>query len=227
MIDLEDGFSLLCCGEVYQIAYYHGIQTYLGKDKFDALFGPNSTAPLAIGNHSGFSNPLNDFFLVKETEGNEPVPVTYESGVCKLKAALGQMVYISGPSSYHKKHPNGVDQGMNALCVDEGNNDNGGPRFLGLGFDEPLNHEQICKMLLEYYNAKPIPDEHILSSEDIKKLKRLDSTAHGHKEMTLDEFYMEGGGRVFINELDTDRLAQLAAVSVQTGKQLLAQWRNE
>lgn len=204
---LENGLSILGCGETCQVAQYKAILDVLGAEKFDALFAAEGSTPLIIsGTHP--KNPISKL----------------RNYIYKKEASLGdvrrgELVYFHNASSYQDKHQIGVSQGYNSICIHEAGESS---KFTGLGWPaDGLNHEQIKEVMRSKYNFEPFNVREVLSEKIWKQLPKPDKKLQ-NKQITPAQFAKEGGGKILlVCQLDTKRITALANSTLAEARALL------
>ncbi len=210
---LRKGITFTGCGETCQIGYWEGIKEVLGVEKFDLLFGPDSSTPLRMS-FASIDNPINCLLF-------KSVPAQ--------KFSRGQIYYISNSIQYTSKHINGESDAFISLCCDD---TPGKEMFATLGLSPKGNTiDQVSEILRKEFNQPPFgmvavtqeAAQKILSDWDPKDLKIVDQL----KTLQVSEqrFKATGGGQVRSSyQINAERLAQLANASPAEARKLLDGW---
>ncbi len=216
----KEGISLIGCGEACQIAQYAALLSILGPEKFDLLFAENSQTPLVIDS-SVLVNPLN--LLKRHIAKANP-----DSSEIKK----GTQVYIYNANTYLSKHPFGIAQGFNALCVDSSTE---GKKFTSLGLpSEGLTQEGVSVVLLDEYNLE---DTDILDQWTTQTAEKVRTTCKQQfvkaeqlkdAKLTVDEFKQQEGGKlVLLYEWDAQRVTDLVNCSPKEARALFTEYDNQ
>ncbi|MGO0307227.1 DnaA ATPase domain-containing protein [Endozoicomonas acroporae] len=170
------------CATTMLACQYRAIETILGTDEFNRLFGsPVSTFRIACSifcnsetmaqdaceDLSLPSGVLKPFDMINPLYGSlfgffsfgEPIsnPTGIEAGDLDIKK--GDIVYIQGVKSYSAKHKTGSAIGFNLICT--GQNSSEQNLYLGFGpddFAEPKTFEQVKNLLIDGYNQPQSTD---------------------------------------------------------------------
>ncbi len=176
---LLEGFNLLECASVAQIAYYIAVQNLLGIEKFDILFGSESSYPFRIG-----QQPKHPLDVLKKHY--------IESSEKRAPLKRGDLVYFKNVIKYRLKHPFGHASGFNVICVDD---TIGAERFVGLGLPpEGVTREEMQVLLLEEYNKPPVSEEFF--SEELNERRGIlmrESNALAGDVLSMEGFLSSRG----------------------------------
>jgi hypothetical protein len=210
---IRKGISFIGCGEACQIAYYEGIKTLFGEEKFNALFSANSKSPFAIGLDS-LRNPLNVLFT--HTENPDVIN-------------KGEMAFYSNTPSYSLKHINGEAAAYCAMCCDA---TVGEETFTTLGLAPGgSTASEISQKLLDEYNAAPINNEIVTQEVGLRILNSFPAQALAlskllaDKKFDMESFSQSGGGKLLRKYVpDFQRIAQLEKLSLEKAVELFNSW---
>lgn len=205
---LQEGLSVLGCGEVCQVAQYRAVEEVLGTDKFNVLFASDSPTPLMISP----KNPKNPIGKLRNYIYNQEATLE--------EVRKGDHVYFHNAGSYGEKNPVGPARGYNAICVDEAGNSS---KFIALGWSSGgLDHTQLKEVVRSEYNVSPQNVEGVLHPTIIKALNLQEQSPLAQKQLTPQEFLAEGGGRMLlVSELHTQRITALANSTLGQARALL------
>ncbi|WP_422488800.1 DnaA ATPase domain-containing protein [Endozoicomonas sp. ALE010] len=170
------------CATTLLACQYRAIETILGTDEFNRLFGsPVSTFRIACSlfcnsetmvqdvcdDMSLPSGVLKPFEMINPFSGSlfslfsvgEPIsnPTGIEAGDLDIKK--GDIVYIQGVKNYSAKHKTGSAIGFNLICT--GQDSSAQNLYLGFSpdkFAEPKTFEQVKKLLIDGYNQPQSTD---------------------------------------------------------------------
>ena len=217
---MKKGLSLIGNGETVQLAQYLAIEgvvdTYT-PGKFNTLFAADSKTPLIIGSKAD-NNPISRLrnYMMK--------PVSADS----VEIKKGDHIHYPNAKSYLEKHLNGVWTGCNLLCIDDAI---GSQKFTTLGLPaDGYTHIQLQDHHLAKFNLIPQSMMGTYSEETRKELLTkyyLDgslerATSLAEKQMTVEEFMLEGGGAMqIVDELDVKRITALANASIPQARKLM------
>ena len=145
------GLSLIGCGEACDIVFYEAMLHLWGKEKFDLLLDKKGSMPFCIWHQPQSEDPLSLIFT--RTMSHQTLEQTQK----------GQLIHIGNAKTYTIKHPQGEEQGINLICIDD---TAGAQKFIGLGTPpEGISYDMACKWLFDAYNKKPIAIEQIVSEK--------------------------------------------------------------
>ncbi len=204
------GLSLFGCVECCQLAQWLAVETFLGKDRFNAVFASDLTSALIFGAHQ--KNPLHTLTL---------------SNSKTLQRA--QIIHIFNSRLYIPKNPLGEWCGFQLICIDA---TPGHTRFIGFGIpSQGLVYQEIIDLLLNEYNKPPANIDH-LQSETASMVQRtkeyVSSLSLRDHTITMDEFKSTGGGQTtIISEFNLQRLEQLRDCPIEEALTLMAAWMQE
>lgn len=201
LTSLIAGRTFLGCAQVCMVAYYEAIRTFLGNEKFDFLFSGSSKTPLTISLFLE-ETPLARFVTIKN--------------IHKQSFEKGDMVFFQQVSEYAKKHFAGHGDGYNVIC----SGDSAASQFYGFMLDnQGLNNQQISDLLLNEYNKKPVPNDHIFAGSYLEILNKERDQTDAQKTLTKEKFKESGGGIIhpefmglnieYLNKLRTYSLQEL------------------
>ena len=166
------GPTIAECATTLLACQYRAIETIIGTDQFNCLFGgPVSKFRIARSLFQdsviepenlpdGFgdiqpidiTNPLYllfyDLRFMRESWSGPVTTELSESDITK-----GDILYIRGVESYHAKHKVGDHPGYNLICT--GQNSSGQNLYLGFdpdNFAEPKTYDQVKNLLIDNYN---------------------------------------------------------------------------
>lgn len=115
-----------------QLAYYHALDTLLGRERFDKLFN----SKLVIGDFP--ANPLHTHYL--------QVASSSQSGAAQL--SQGIIAEFQNDPHYIQKHPFGSYQAYHMVYAGNG-------RYLGLGaLEHGLTRDEVHTLLIQEYQKK-------------------------------------------------------------------------
>ncbi|WP_422137601.1 ATP-binding protein [Endozoicomonas sp. ALC020] len=167
------GPTIADCATTLSACQYRAIETIIGTDEFDRIFGAPISKfriPVTLFGHMSqvigcftkgeyvnrikYSNPLHCLF-----EYLEFYKGSGSNGQSELKIKKGDILYIQGVEGYDLKHATGDAVGFNLVCT--GQNSSGQNLYLGFGpgeFVEPKTYEQVKKILIDGYNRPQSPE---------------------------------------------------------------------
>lgn len=149
------GLSIIDCAIACQIARYGALMEVLGERKFNILFGDSSRGyELSIGLMNEPTQPINLFLDFTEAAYESKIrtmhnhhPEIINGTIGNRPVKIGQLVYITGVSTFKSKHPGCPETGYNLICCNE---TPGAQEFIGLG--EKGTEEEISANLIRSYN---------------------------------------------------------------------------
>lgn len=173
------GPTIACCATTMLACQYRAIETTIGTDEFNNIFGaPASKFRIARSLFFGSNTPAE--FLSAEFGRLKPIDLVNplfnlfdELGCCfslplsnqignKLTEAdikEGDILYIAGVDRYAEKHKTGDGVGYNLICT--GQNSSGQNLYLGFSpdlFSQPKTYDQVKKILIDAYNQPQGPE---------------------------------------------------------------------
>ncbi|WP_257283059.1 ATP-binding protein [Endozoicomonas sp. SESOKO1] len=172
------GPTIADCATTMLACQYRAIETIIGTDDFNRLFGsPVSTFRIACSLFSGSGTTAKhlpaEFGDIKPIEMTNPLyclfddlfykkQLSFDSASRKLSESdikKGDILYIQGVDSYCAKHKSGEAMGFNLICT--GQNSSGHNLYLGFdpdNFDEPKTYDQVKNILIDGYNKPQSPE---------------------------------------------------------------------
>ncbi|WP_257280826.1 ATP-binding protein [Endozoicomonas sp. ISHI1] len=169
------------CATTLLACQYRAIETIIGTDEFDRIFGaPVSKFRISADlfghisespefltkkgeteNLIHFSNPLYHLFDYLDFDKGSGSDGPSERDIRK-----GDILYIKGVKHYALKHVTGAAVGFNLVCT--GQNSSGQNLYQGFGpgkFDEPKTYDQVKKILIDGYNKPQSPETLLVIKE--------------------------------------------------------------
>ncbi len=183
-------FSLIDSSLAIQIVFYKSLLSFLGSERFNALFKKNRL----ILSFDRFVETLKLFY--------KPISPSPQEG----NIERGDILKIANVSSYLFKHPWGNSQSYNVIC-DRDHTDKDAV-FISLSPDDnkgKYTHPEICAFLRADFNQPPkeLAGENF-THHSIKKMQKTtdyqEAMRHRpeleNKQLTLQEFFQKGGGKM-------------------------------
>ncbi|WP_257280823.1 ATP-binding protein [Endozoicomonas sp. ISHI1] len=171
------------CATTLLACQYRAIETIIGTDEFDRIFGAPISKFRISANLFAHISQSSEFFAkqyeyVNLIHYSNPLYYLFDyhhfdkgsgsDGPSELDIRKGDILYIQGIKYYGLKHASGSAVGFNLVCT--GQNSSGQNLYLGFGpgkFDEPKTYDQVKKMLIDGYN-KPQSPETLLAIKEGK-----------------------------------------------------------
>ena len=133
------GLSLLDCATVVLLALYKALLELFQREKFDRLFGADSTAPFRLSTDG--SSPLTKLLSKKSISGEQEV-------------RRGDICYFSNVKEYVAKHPVGASRGDHVICISENPH-----HYIGFGFSaQGLDKKGVEYELWDCFSSAPLDE---------------------------------------------------------------------
>jgi hypothetical protein len=206
-----------CLITIASAARYNTLRKLWGDEKFNIVFSFDSKT--AIRYDADFTRlPLSIFSKIyKEKHGQKSI-------AGRRNVTHGHLYWIQNSSLYNSKHYNGMDQGINLICLNEK------PKkqlFTGFGLPpEGMNEQQINEILLQSFNAAPIGLK-ILPEKYHHRLRMDEARAQQFNKPLDKKEYQETGGGKFIcysEEFNRERILQVAHTPIEKVRALVDSW---
>lgn len=215
---VSEGVALLECATALQLSQWMGLKEYIGEEKFNVLLSQPKElfSPLYL---QGGAYILGSLYQKTKIRGEEEV-------------LPGDICYFKNITKYFQKHPFGLAQGYNTICVQAFDKrvSKSQAKFMGFGLAEEGNSSsEIDAIFLKEYNKESLDPHYYLSTAEAEKIN--DSTLRN--TLTCEEFQKEPteeNGSIQrltleVQRLRLDRLEKLKKVASDQIPNLLASWK--
>lgn len=147
--DIENALMFIDCAIVFDIAYYRVALKFLGKKRFDAIFGKNNDGRAFFSNAA---SPRKILSLLSTKKNSRKNP-----------ERMGSTFYIANHPAYVFKEKNGESQGFNLISI--GKNADGETLYIGLGLNpEGVTAGEVEEVLVSEFNRIPF-NQRIVTDE--------------------------------------------------------------
>lgn len=217
LMSFLEGPTVADCGNATMVCYYKSILDFLGTDKFNQIFGSNSSFPLIIGQRGITDSRAPISFFAEFTAASKQ----RKSGVLgKRPLQIGDECHFAGVIWYANKHPEGFGGGWNVIYI--GDDGDGNQLFIAHGFEKPLTEKEINQQFIELYNKERTSqdEEHVINAKTPRLYDR-GTNKYLRKHYTINPEQAEKNPERFIKGFLTGSVRNLNATYIaQLKKQI-------